>query len=166
MPHAADASPRSRRAWSECTSTVTSARWRIGPPTRTDLFLDVHRLDVDELADSEGRAFAPVAGLLHPTEGRPRVGADIVVDEAHPRFELLRRDPAATFHVAGEDAGPEAEFAVVGNPNRVAFVLRRDDGGDGTEHFLVMRGLPGPNIAEHRRRIPGAGLVRDVAAEQ
>ena len=128
--------------------------------------LHVDRLDVDELADAVGRAFAAVARMFDTAEGRSGVGTDVLVDEAHAGVELLRGDPAAAVEVGGEHARAEAELAGVGNPDRVGFVLGGDDRGDGSEYFLVMRRLSGSHVAQHRRRVPGPRPVRHFAAEQ
>src|SRR3954453_16492657 len=104
--------------------------------------------------------------MLDPAERSPRVGPDVLVDEAHARLEFLGRDAPAAIEVAGEDARSETELAVVGDSDRVRFVLSGDDRCDRTEHFLVMRGLPGTDVAEHCRRIPGPLPVGDLAAEQ
>src|SRR4051794_21337524 len=84
------------------------------PCSRTELFcsaagavaqrLPVHRLDIDDLADPEEAALAAVARMLAPAERRPRVRADILVDEAHPRLELPRGDAPPAVEVGGEDA--------------------------------------------------------------
>jgi prolyl 4-hydroxylase len=61
--------------------------------------LHVHRLDVDELTDAEGGAFATVARVLDAAERRSRIGTDVLVDEAQAGFELLRSDPPATVEI-------------------------------------------------------------------
>src|SRR3954453_22568632 len=103
--------------------------------------LDVHGLDVDELANAEDAAFAAVARMLDSAEGRARVGTDVLVDEAHAGFELLGRDAPAAVEVRCEHARAEPELAGVGDADRVRFVVGGDDRRDGAEHFLVMGGL-------------------------
>ena len=63
-----------------------SARWSTPTcrfPRRPGICssLDLHRLDVDELADAVARALAAEARVLDAAEGHARVGADVVVDE-------------------------------------------------------------------------------------
>jgi hypothetical protein len=59
------------------------------------LIADENALDVHELADAEMGAFPAIAGMLHPAKGHPRIGAHIVIHEAHASFEHLRRDALA-----------------------------------------------------------------------
>src|SRR4051794_39449423 len=99
---------------------------------------DVYALDVGELTDPERRAFAAIARMLDPAERHARVGADVFVDEAQARVELLGGDPTAAVDVAGEHPRAEAEFAGIRDPDGVGFVLGGDDRGDRPEHFLVM----------------------------
>ena len=65
----------------------------------TLLFADEHALDVHELADAEMRAFAAIARMLYAAKGHPRIGAHIVVHEAHASFEHLRRYSLAPANV-------------------------------------------------------------------
>ena len=64
---------------------------------------------------------------------------------------------SAAIEVAGQHARAEAELAVVGDADGVGLVLGRDDRGDRAEHLLVVRRLPGADVGQHGRRIPGAG---------
>jgi hypothetical protein len=126
----------------------------------------VNALDVGELADSEGRTFAAVAGVLHAAERHAWIGADVLVDEAQPGLELLRRDTPPALEVGGDDSGAEAVFAVVGDSDGVGFVGGGDDRSDRAEDLFVVRWLAASDIGEDGCRVPGAGPVRDLAAEQ
>ena len=103
--------------------------------------LHVHGLDVHELANPEGAAFAAVAGMLDAAERRARVRANVLVDKAHAGLELLGGDAAAAVEVGGENARAQAELAGVGDADGVGLVFGGDDRRDRTEHFLIMRGL-------------------------
>src|SRR5258708_7914625 len=175
---AADERRRWFAAWSARASTATSDRSR-RPAKETDgelldlrrsddggKRLDVHRLNVGELANPERRAFAAVAGVLDPAERRARVGADILVDEARPGLELLRGDSPAAREITGKDPRTEPELALIGDPDRVRFVIGGDDRGHRPEHFLIVRRLAGQHVGEHGCWVPGAGPVGHLAAEQ
>src|SRR6185295_9417029 len=66
----------------------------------------------------------------------------------------------------GQDARAEPEPAGVGDADGVGFILGGDDRRDRPEHFLVVRRLAGEYVGQYRCRVPGAGPVRDLAAEQ
>src|SRR5262249_21151136 len=123
-------------------------------------------LDVGELADSELRTFAPVTRVFDTAERHARVGTDVLVDEAEPRLELVGSDSPAAIEVAGEHARTEAELAGVGNANGIALVLGRDERRDRTEPLFIVRGLARQQVGEDGRRVPGAGPVGNLAAEQ
>src|SRR5206468_8466265 len=116
--------------------------------------LHVDGLDVHELADAESAALAAITGILHAAEWGTRIGADILIHEAHPRFEFVRRDAATPLYIRREHAGSEAELAIVRNANCVCFIVGRDNRRNRPEDLLVMRRLAGPYIRQHRRRIP------------
>src|SRR5258706_12960820 len=71
---------------------------------------DPYALDVGEFADAEGPGFAPEARMLDPAERYAGIGADILVDEAHARFQLLGGDAAAA--VEGGCHDPRGETVV------------------------------------------------------
>src|SRR6185369_14531391 len=97
-----------------------------------------HGLDVDELAQADGAQLPAVAGVLDAAERVARVRRDLCVDEDHPGLELAG-EARGLVAVAGPDAGPEAEPAVVGDPDRVGGVGRSDEGRDRAEQLLVVR---------------------------
>ena len=74
--------------------------------------------------------------------------------------------PLTPREIAGDHARTEAKSAVVGNADRVALVGRANNRCHRTEYLVVMRALPGHDVGEHRRRIPGTRPVRHLAAEQ
>src|SRR6185312_14656107 len=126
----------------------------------------MHRLDIDELADSKGRAFAAIARTLDSAERRPRVRPDVLVDEAQAGFELLGRDSPSALEIRCQDARAEAELARVGDPDRVGLIGGGDDRGDRPEQFFVMRRLARQYIGKHGCRVPGAGPIGHLASEQ
>ena len=116
--------------------------------------LDMHRLDVDELADAESRAFAAVARMLDPAERQARVGADIVVDEADAGLELLGGDPSAAVQVGGQD--PRAR------PNSLALAMRIASASSSA----AMIAATGPNTSSSWAGWPGRTSVSTVAGYQ
>ena len=84
-----------------------------------ETLLHVDGLDVHELADPEPGELAPVARLPDPAEGEPRVRLHERVHEAGAGRELVAGDALAAGEVAREDGRPQAERAVVGDPDRL-----------------------------------------------
>ena len=144
------------------TGSDYSVRRGGGPAER----LHLHRLDVDELADAEAGAFAAVARVLDPAEGLRGSERTLSLTKLMPASSssAAMRSPRARSR--GQHARAEAELAGVGDADRLGLVGRLDDRRDRTEHLLVVRGLAGPHVGEHRRRIPGTRPIRDLAAEQ
>ena len=99
------------------------------------------RLDIHELSDAERTAFAPVARVLHPAEGCARIGANILVHEAHSCFELFGGDPTAAVEIRSDHSRPEAELAVVRDLDRIRFALGGNDRGDRPKDFFIVRRL-------------------------
>src|SRR4051812_8851598 len=104
--------------------------------------------------------------MLDPAERGARVGPDILVDEAHAGFELLRGDPPAAVEIRRQHARAKAELAGVSDTDRVGLILGRDDCRDWAEHLFVMRRLAGTNVRKDRSRVPGSRTVGDLTAEQ
>src|SRR5665213_2997769 len=64
-------------------SFSSAATRRSDPLVAIALALDLNRLDVDKLADTEVGALTAVARVLDAAKRHARVGAHVVVDEAH-----------------------------------------------------------------------------------
>src|SRR5690606_21946639 len=79
---------RPDRSWSHLPETYSSSSGLVGAGTllgrarhEVGVAANPHRLDVHELADSDGPELAPVAGLLDSTERKPWIGRHHSVHE-------------------------------------------------------------------------------------
>src|SRR5215813_12713020 len=126
---------------------------------------DPDRLDVRQLADAVLRQLASVAGTLDASEGHARVGLDHAVDEHGARLDLPREMLGAPA-VLGPDRGAEAKGRVVGQADRIALVLRADDGRHRSKGLLVESGHALVHAGEQGRRVEGSFAGRNLAAEQ
>src|SRR5688572_9694919 len=71
------------------TPSFSSAATRMSDPLVMALLLDQNGLDVHEFADAEIGALAAVARMLDATKRHARVGAHVVVDEAHAGVQFV-----------------------------------------------------------------------------
>ena len=104
--------------------------------------------------------------ILDAAERQARVRAHEGVYETAAGVEVLRCDFLAALRVAREHRSPEAEVRLVGEAERIGFILRGDDRGDGAEELFVECRHSRGDVAEQRDRVPGARLVGLLAAEQ
>src|SRR5262249_43654920 len=118
------AQPRRRGGGAAYVPGVRGSRRRVAEAERPraalaarELSGHVDRLHVHELADSEARQLAAVAGLLDAAERQARVGAHEGVHEARAGLELVARDALAAGAVAGEDRGAQPERREVREPD-------------------------------------------------
>src|SRR5947209_19738982 len=110
--------------WAPCRRPARRTEPLLGPRAAAAAErLNVHRLDIGELADAVGGAFAPVSRMLDAAEWRARVGAHILVDEARPGFELLRGDAPAAVEIRRQHTRTKAELARVGDADCVLLVF-------------------------------------------
>lgn len=111
-----------------------------------------HVLDLGEYLEAVFPAFASGARGLHPAERLAQVAHVLAVDEDHPGLDAACQAMGLA-DVLGPDVGGQAVFHVVGQAQRLGFVLERDQADHRAEDLLPGRcacGCP-------RRRTPWAG---------
>src|SRR5699024_420202 len=133
---------------------------------RQGLFHDQDRLDVDELLDAEAAVFTAVTAVLDPTERQLWLRQAIAVDVDHAGVEQVAGNVDGMCFVAGENAAAKAIAGIIGDTNRLLFVLHPDQRGDRAEQLLVIGRHARCDVFQHSGRIEETNTVRHCAAER
>src|SRR5467141_630096 len=97
--------------------------------------------------------------MPNPTEGRSRVGNNIIVDRNWSRSELSS-DFLCCPRIGSPCCCAQAKFGVVGDSYRLSFVFDRQDGGGRSERLL----LHDPHLRCYVRK-DGGSIKRPFALE-
>src|SRR5436190_13842396 len=88
--------------------------------------VDGHGTQLDILLEPGSSALSAKARPLYATERRRRVGHEPAVDGNCPGFQV-RREAAGRAQAAGVRIGGQAEWRVVGSPERLIHAVHNDD---------------------------------------
>lgn len=108
-----------------------------------------HVLDLGEYLEAVFPAFASGARGLHPAERLAQVAHVLAVDEDHPGLDAACQAMGLA-DVLGPDVGGQAVFHVVGQAQRLGFVLERDQADHRAEDLLLGDAHAVVHVGEHR----------------
>ena len=108
-----------------------------------------HVLDLGRYLKAVFPAFASGARGLHPAERLAQVAHVLAVDEDHPGLDAACQAMGLA-DVLGPDVGGQAVFHVVGQAQRLGFVLERDQADHRAEDLLLGDAHAVVHVGEHR----------------
>lgn len=104
-----------------------------------------------------------IAGLLDAAEWNRVVGPTIGVHMDHPGADAPHHAVRAG-QVAGPDRRSEAIIAVIGDFQRIFFIVEGNDRKDGAENLLAGERHAGFDIEDGRLHVETAGFFEDALA--
>src|SRR6266849_5042082 len=133
------------------TTTLPNRRSPRGPRTGSAIHpTHAQILDDEVILDPVLRTLPPHARFLHAAEGRDFGGDDAGVDADDAVLEGFGDAPDAV-DVAAVEVRGEAEFGVVGELDRLFFVLEAEEWRDRAEGFFLGYFHGGVDVGEHGR---------------
>src|SRR5215470_4825348 len=100
------------------------------------------------VVEAFGAELAPDAAVIDAAPRRGRIKPMMIIDPDDAgldggRYAMSTRD------IAGADRGGEAERGIIGQTQRLRFVLERCHRGEGTEHLLLEDAHGALYVGEH-----------------
>src|SRR6266436_1422839 len=111
---------------------------------------DHHALGIEMVVKAFGAELAPDAGVIDPAPRRGRIEAVMIVDPDDAGLDA-GGDAMRAGDVAGPDRSGKPERRIIGEPQRVGFVLERRDRSEWSEHFFLEDAHVGLDVREHGR---------------
>ena len=125
---------------------------------------EADELLVDEFLNAHVAEFAAVAGILDPAERQLCIRPGDVVDEHHAGLDAARNALAARL-VLGEDGAAQSEVGVVGESDRLVFILNAEEEGYGAEKLFPECGVVRLDVRQDRWLHERAGALDTLAAQ-